>query len=126
MNKMLTPREIADLAAEALDDKKGRDIVLLRTTDVTVLADYFLICTAGSSTHIKTLSDEVERVLEERGERPLRVEGRRSGGWVLIDFGCVVVHLFLSEAREFYTLERLWGDAEKVENDVGADSIRPM
>ena len=58
------------------------------------------------------LSDEVEKVLEESGEAPLRREGRRDGGWILIDFGCVVVHLFLKEAREFYTLERLWGDAE--------------
>ena len=111
---MLTPKEIVDLATKALDDKKAKDIVLLKTTDVTVLADFFLICTAGSTTHIKTLSDEVERVLKENGEAPLRVEGRRAGGWVLIDFGCVVVHLFLAEVRDFYTLERLWGDAETV------------
>ena len=112
---MLVPKEIAQLAATALDNKKAKDILTLKTTDVTVLADYFVICTASSTTHLKTLSDEVEKILEENGEKALRLEGHRAGGWVLIDFGCVVVHLFLNEAREFYTLERLWGDAEVID-----------
>ena len=109
---MLNPKEIADLAVMALDDKKAVDVSMLRVTEVTVLADYFVICTATSSTHLKTLSDEVEKKLEENGEKPLRREGHRSGGWILVDFGCVVVHLFLKEMREFYTLERLWSDAD--------------
>ena len=112
---MLTPSEIAELAVTALDNKKARDIKLLRTRDVTTLADFFIICTAGSTTQLKTLSDEVERVLQERGESPGRREGRRSGGWILLDFACVVVHLFLKETRDFYTLERLWSDAEDVD-----------
>jgi len=111
---MLNPREIADFAVSALEDKKAVDITMLRTTEVTVLADYFIICTATSSTHLRTLSDEVEKVLKENGEMPLRREGHRSGGWVLVDFGCVVVHLFLKEMREFYTLERLWSDADVI------------
>ncbi|MCL2201736.1 MAG: ribosome silencing factor [Oscillospiraceae bacterium] len=110
----MTPNEIAKLVVNVLDDKKARDIKLLRTHDITVLADYFVICTANSTTQLKTLSDEVERILKENAEMPLRREGHRSGGWVLIDFGCVVVHLFMQEAREFYTLERLWGDAEDI------------
>ena len=113
---MLTPYEVAKLAVKALDSKKAHDIVLLKTKDITILADYFVICTATSKTHIKTLSDEVERFLEENGEKPLRVEGHRSGGWVLIDYACVVVHMFLHDAREFYELERLWSDAEVVES----------
>jgi len=112
---MLTPSEIAGFAVNALDNKKAKEIKLLRTSEITILADYFIICTAGSSTHLKTLSDEVERALKTNGEIPLRREGHRSGGWVLIDFGCVVVHLFLREERDFYTLERLWGDAEDVD-----------
>jgi len=112
---MLTPTEVAGFVVSALDSKKARDIKLLRTSEITILADYFVICTAGSTTQLKTLSDEVEKVLKEKGEMPLRREGHRSGGWVLIDFGCVVVHLFLQEERDFYTLERLWGDAEDVE-----------
>jgi len=88
---------------------------LLRTTDVTILADYFVICTAGSTTQLKTLADEVEKVLKDQGEIIRRREGHRAGGWILLDFACVIVHLFIKEARDFYTLERLWGDAENVD-----------
>jgi len=112
---MLTPNEITGLIVGALDSKNAKDIKLLKTSDITILADYFVICTATSSTHLKTLSDEVEKVLKENGEMPRRREGRGSGGWVLIDFACVVVHIFLHEAREFYSLERLWSDAEDIE-----------
>jgi len=112
---MLTPKEVAMNIVTTLDSKKARDIKLLRTTDVTVLADYFVICTAGSTTQLKTLSDEVEKHMKDLGEVPLRREGHRSGGWILIDFGCAIAHLFLQEEREFYTLERLWGDAEYVD-----------
>ena len=111
---MLKPEMIAELAVKALDNKKAQDIKLLRTRDVTILADYFIICTASSTTHLKTLSDEVEKVLKENGEMPRRREGRSSGGWLLLDFACVVVHLFLKDTREFYTLERLWSDAEDI------------
>ena len=112
---MLTPYEIAELTVKALDNKKAQEMKLLRTREITILSDYFVICTASSSTQLKTLSDEVEKTLKEKGEAPLRREGHRSGGWVLIDFGCVVVHLFMKEQREFYTLERLWGDAEEID-----------
>jgi ribosome-associated protein len=114
-NNMLTPLDIAQIAVKALDDKKASNITVLKTRDVTILADYFVICTANSTTQIKSLSDEVEKVLKERGEAPLRNEGYRSGGWVLVDFGCVIVHLFLKEIRDFYNLERLWGDAENTD-----------
>ena len=112
---LLTPKEIAEIAICALNDKKAQDIKLLRTIDVTILADYFVICTATSVTQLKTLTDEVEKALEEKGESALRREGHRSGGWIILDFACVIVHLFLKEAREFYTLERLWGDADDVD-----------
>lgn len=112
---MITPAQVAELIVNTLSNKKAREIKLLKTGKVTVLADYFVICSATSTTHIKTLSDEVDKVLSEAGEPPLRREGYRSGGWVLLDFGCVVVHLFLDEVREFYGLERLWADAEEVE-----------
>ena len=112
---MLTPLEIANLTVKTLDGKKAQEIKLLRTSDITVLSDYFVICTATSTTQLKTLSDEVERILKDNGEQARRREGRRSGSWVLIDFACVVIHLFLKEARDFYTLERLWGDAEDID-----------
>lgn len=112
---MKTPAELAKLAVEAMEEKKAKEITLMRTTDVTVLADYFVICTASSTTHVKSISDAVEYVLTEAGEPPRRREGERSSGWVLIDFGCVVVHVFMEEARQFYDLERLWADAEKID-----------
>ena len=112
---MLTPSEIADLIVGTLDNKKAQEIKLLRTREITILADFFVICTASSTVHLKTLSDEVELKLKASGEQPLRREGQRTGGWILIDFGAVVVHLFTKEARDFYTLERLWGDAEDID-----------
>ena len=111
---MYTPKELALAAAKALDDKKGVDIKLLAVTDVTSLADFFLICTGTSSTHVKTLCDAVEKALDELGEPALRREGHRSGSWVLLDFGCVVLHVFTDESRQFYDLERLWTDATPV------------
>ena len=112
---MRTPLEMAETAVKALDSKKAGDIKAIMTRDLTVIADYFIICTANSTTHIKTLSDEVEKKMEELGERPLRTEGYRSGGWVLVDFGCVVIHIFLKEMRDFYSLERLWSDAPELD-----------
>ncbi len=112
---MLTPKEVMELIVKTLDSKKAKNITVLKTQKVTIIADYFIICTASSTTHIKSLSDEAGKILSEAGETPLRTEGYRSGGWVLMDFGCVVVHLFLEDVRKFYDLERLWGDAEDVD-----------
>ena len=112
---MLTPKNVAALAAKALDDKKGVDIRLLETASVTTLADHFLICTGTSNTHVKALCDSVEKALDEAGEPALRREGHRSGTWVLLDYGCLVVHVFTEETRQFYDLERLWSDAQKID-----------
>ena len=112
---MLTPAQIAAIAAKALDEKKARDVKVLKTTEQTVLADYFVICNGTSSTHIKALVDEVDKQLSEAGEPPMRREGLCSDIWVLMDFGCVIVHVFTDEARTFYNLERLWSDAEVVD-----------
>ena len=112
---MRTSYEIAHLAVKALDAKQARDIQILKTDKVTVLADYFILCTAGSTTHGKTLAEETDKILSEAGEPPLRREGYRSGGWTLLDFGCVIVHIFSEEMRQFYALDRLWSDAEKVD-----------
>ena len=112
---MLTPEEIAGIAAKALDAKKAVDIKVLKTAEQTVLADYFVICNGTSSTHIKALVNEVDRQLSEAGEPPVRREGLRSDIWVLMDFGSVIVHVFTDEARKFYNLERLWSDSEEVD-----------
>ena len=111
---MLTPEEITAVAYRALEDKKAKDVKILKTAEHTVLADYFVICNGSSSTHIRALVDEVDKQLSEAGEPPIRREGLRSDIWVLMDFGSVIVHIFTDEARKFYDLERLWSDAEAV------------
>lgn len=112
----MTPKEMAILAAKALDSKKGGEIKVLEVTELTSLADYFVICTGGSNTQINALCDAVEEKLErEAEERPLHREGHRGGTWVLLDYGCVVVHVFNNEAREFYSLERLWSDGKPLD-----------
>ena len=112
---MLSPAEIAAVAAKALDEKKAKDVKVLKTAEQTVLADFFVICNGTSSTHIKALVDEVDKLLSEAGEPPIRREGLRSDIWVLMDFGSVIVHVFTDEARKFYNLERLWSDSELVD-----------
>lgn len=111
---MLSPEEITAVAYKALDDKKAKDVKILKTAERTVLADYFVICNGSSPAHIKALVDEVDKQLSEAGEPPIRREGLRSDIWVLMDFGSVIVHIFTDEARKFYDLERLWSDAEAV------------
>ncbi len=111
---MLTPKEIAYAVTKALDEKKGMDIKLLKIDQVSSLADYFLICTGTSNTHVKTLCDYAEYTLKELGEPMLGREGHRGNSWELLDYGTIVVHVFTEEARKFYDLERLWADAEQI------------
>ena len=106
----MTPKEIAVTAAKALDSKKGQDIQVIDVESLTSLADYFVICSGTSNTQINALCDAVEKAVNEGGEPTLHREGYRGGTWVLLDFGSVVVHVFNHEAREFYSLERLWQD----------------
>ena len=112
---MLTPNEIAIAVTKALDEKKGKNIKLLHISDVSSLADYFLICTGTSNTHVKTLCDYAEFAMEQLGEPMLGREGHRGNSWELLDYGTIVVHVFTDEARKFYDLERLWADAENID-----------
>lgn len=111
----MTPKEIALTAVRALDGKKGKEIAALEIADLTALADYFVIASGTSNTQINALCDAVEKELKEQGELPLRREGHRDGTWVLLDYGCVAVHVFSQEAREFYDLERLWRDGKRLD-----------
>ncbi len=112
---MLSAKEVAIAVTKALDEKKGLNIKLLKIDQVSSLADYFLICTGTSNTHVKTLCDYAEYTLEQLGEPMLGREGHRGNTWELLDYGSLVVHVFTEEAREFYSLERLWADAEQVD-----------
>ena len=108
----MTTKEIALTAAGALTEKKGIDVRLLEVAEVTTLAEYFLICTGTSNTHVNTLCDAVEEAVDACGEPLLHREGHRGGTWVLLDFGSLVCHVFTEDARNFYDLERLWNDAK--------------
>ncbi|MDR0380832.1 MAG: ribosome silencing factor [Oscillospiraceae bacterium] len=110
----MTPKEIALTLAKIADAKKAEDIRVMDVVDLTVLADYFVICTGTSAVHLRTLAEEMERELKERGVLPHHIEGQRSGNWLLMDYAGVVVHLFLRDTRDFYALERLWSDAATV------------
>ena len=107
--------KLAVLLAKALDGKKGGDIKVLKTEGLTTLADYFVLCTATSNTQVKAMSDACEEAAEKNGERAHHIEGHRDGTWVLLDYGCLAVHVFSQEAREFYDLERLWQDGKPLD-----------
>ncbi len=110
----LTSIEKALRAHEALVDKRSVNPVLLDMRDITLITDYFLICSGTSNVHIRALGEAVAEALKEAGVRPVGIEGRTAGRWVLLDYGDLIVHVFAPEEREFYSLERLWGDAPKV------------
>ena len=112
---MLTPREIAEAAVRTLDAKMAKDIKLLCTTEQTVLADYFVICTARSNKQVKALAEYVEEKLDEAGVPTLRSDGVREGKWAVLDLGSVIVHIFNDDTRMFYCLEKLWSDGGNVE-----------
>ena len=118
---MLEPKEIALLAAKALDAKKGKDIKVLEIDKITTLADYFVICTAKSNKQVKALAEMLEEKLEEQGEKPNHEDGLRDGKWAVLDYGSVIVHIFNDETRMFYCLEKLWTDGKNVEKYVPND-----
>lgn len=111
----LSSEQLARKIVGILDDKKAQDIEVLDIRDVSLLSDYFIICTGNSTTQIKSLADNVEEGLSEIGYFPDHKEGYASARWVLLDYGEIVVHIFHHESRAFYNLERLWSDAKPVD-----------
>ncbi len=106
--------ELARVAARAADDKTATDTVVLEVGEVLGIAEAFVITSAGNERLVRTIAEEVERQVKEAGgPGPLRVEGKSDARWVLIDYGDIVVHVFLEEARRYYDLERLWADAPR-------------
>ena len=103
------------LTAKAISSKKGLNIKLIEIGDITSLADYMVIATGTSSTHVKAIADEVEYQLDEAGISVSHIEGYRSNSWILLDYVDVIVHIFSDEAREFYDLERLWQDGKEID-----------
>ena len=104
------------MAARAADDKKALDPVVFDVSDTLVITDYFVVCSATNTRLVVTLAEEIEKAVKEAGgPGPVAVEGQREASWVLLDFGGVVVHVFLDEVRKFYDLERLWIDAPRLQ-----------
>lgn len=109
--------ELATLVAKLLDKKKGMDVKVLKVEDLTVLTDYFVIATGTSTTHVGSLAGEVDFELGKLGIEPKSKEGADSRTWILLDYNSVVVNVFTPDAREFYSLERLWADAQPIDID---------
>ncbi len=103
---------------KALDDKKGNDIEVIKIDELTIVADYFVIVTANSNTHMRAISDVIVYQLGEEGIKTDHIEGRATG-WILMEYPGVVVHIFIEESRNYYNLERLWEDGKKLDiNDL--------
>ena len=114
-SKMTPSDELAVLCAQVAYEKKAEEIVIMDLAELSVITDYFVICSVKSRPQMKALLNILEKTLEENGRHKIGVEGLSTNSWLLCDFGDVIVHVFTPEAREYYDLEILWGDAPKVE-----------
>ena len=110
-------REMAKLAYKAMDDKKAEDIRILDISEVTPIADYFIICSGSNNSQMDAIIDNIEETMGRAGYNARRTEGGRNSGWILMDYTDVVVHVFSRDDRLFYDLERIWGDGKTVEAD---------
>ncbi len=108
------PLEIAGFIANVMNDKKAEDIEILGIKDLTVIADYFVICTGRNSNQISSICDEIEEKLKDQGIKAGHIEGLRSNNWILMDYGSVIVHIFSPADRDFYQLDKIWADAKKL------------
>lgn len=113
----MTSKELTKLAIEALEDKKAEDIQVIDISEVSVIADYFIIANGTNRSQIQALSDNVEEALGRAGTPARQIEGYNTANWVLLDFGDVIVHVFDKENRLFYDLERIWRDGKKVDTE---------
>ena len=111
----MTSTEKMQIITKMLDEKKANNIKVLKVADLTLLADYFVICSASSTTQVKSLSDNLQEMMEEKGENLVQKEGKQGLNWILLDYSDVIVHIFYQETREFYCLEKLWADAEEID-----------
>ncbi len=112
----MTVQEQLPIAVKALDAKIAEDISVLKIEEISTLAEYFIICTGNSSTHVNTLKEAVEQKFDEVGIPPHHIEGH-GGTWVLMDYGSIIIHIFTDEGRRFYQLDKVWADAIPVPTD---------
>ena len=114
----MTEKEMSQAICAAASDKKARDIVVMDMKELMSSTDYFMVCSAPTATQVRAIADNIEEKMDEAGIHFNHKEGYREGEWVLLDYGDVVAHIFRQEAREYYALERLWGEAPRVELDL--------
>jgi ribosome-associated protein len=113
--KEITSQTLAWTIAEAADDRKAENIVLLKVEEMSYLTDYFVIATGFSKAQVRAISDSIEEAVSTKlAKSPLRIEGKSDANWILYDYGDVIAHIFLPQEREFYDLEAFWGAAEKI------------
>ena len=111
-----TTEDLVLTIAQAAEDRKAHDLVILKVTEVSYLTDYLIMATGFSTTQVKAIAEFIEKkVAQTQDKLPLRVEGKREGTWILQDYGEAITHIFLPEEREFYNLEAFWGHAERLE-----------
>ena len=110
----MSPEEIKDAVCKELDERKAVDITVLNVAHLTVVADYFVICTARSNKQVKAHAEYLEEKLGDEGVTVLRTDGVREGKWAVLDYGSVIVHIFNDDTRMFYCLEKLWTDGDNV------------
>ncbi|MDK2807578.1 MAG: ribosome-associated protein [Clostridiales bacterium] len=114
---MKESQEMARIAYDALDDKKGEDIRIIEITDISILADYLIIANGTNTSQVQALADSVEESLAKEGHRPRAIEGIRNASWILMDYNDIIVHVFSKEDRLFYDLERIWRDGKNIAID---------
>ncbi len=129
--KNIEPRILGEKIVDVIYRKKGKNIELINVEAQTSVTEYYVIATGNSRTQISAIRDEVDVKLTEWGVAPYRIEGRGNGTWELLDFGSVIVHIFSREARDFYKLEHLWADAEKIDvtpilDRIDAENAAPV
>ena len=117
MTPSLSAEGKAKRAARVALDRKAIDLVVLDVTSLSSVTDYFLVCSGRSTTHLASITEAIRAELKQDGVRPLHAEGTTESGWVLLDYGDVLVHAFLEDTRAYYALERLWGDAPSISVD---------
>lgn len=110
----ISPIEIVRLAFQAAQQRKALDPVVIDIHGMSTFADYFFICSADNYVQLRAICEQIEKVLQEHKLKPRHIEGYEKSGWVLMDYNSVIIHIFLEESRQYYALENLWGDAERV------------
>lgn len=110
-------------AAKQLFMKKAEDVRVLNVSQITIMADYFIIASGRSDVHVKSLCDEIQKFMAVQGKQQLRIEGYREGRWIVIDYGDILIHIFHKREREFYDLERLWLDGDNCKLITDADIV---